>query len=426
MKRILYFDNSDTGKVGGSHHSLLLLVKHLDSSKYEKIVVLNSDNALRPEFEKYCEKVIVWNGLSANSFWGITGRDLNPKFKKLGDKAYRVVNSLAKKSRMVKNDIGLGAYIAARYFALLRRERIDLLHLNNWFDPYWILAATLRRIPIIQHTRGASGFFYPPFCHWVDKVICISDDVAGKILKGGISPNKIVRIYNAIDTNEFRPQRDASEVRSELGIGGSHPVVAIFGNIQRWKGQDVVIRACSRLKAKYPKLVCVLFGDIIEEDFAAELQALAHSENLNGNVIFGGYRPDVADCMNASDIIVHASTSPEPFGRVIIEGMTLGKPVVASADGAAPEIIENETSGLLFAPGDWTEMAGKIDFLLRNPEKANKLSINAMKRATQKFDISGQIKYVEDVYRISDNVRKRSRLFTIHRTKKDVDRTVSR
>lgn len=399
MKRILFFDNSLDGQVGGSHHSLLLLVKHLNSSTYEKVVVLNSDNALRGEFEKYCKKVIVWNGPSAAAFEGLgTKKDWNSKFRFRPLWMSRLLNFFLRKTAIVLNDVVLGAFVVFRYFALLKREDIGLVHLNNWFDPYWILAAKLARIPVIQHTRGIAPSNYYPFCHWVNRVICISKDVRKRLIQRGIERNKTVLIYNAVDPKEFRWKKHAEAVRSELGIEDSYPVVAIFGNIKRWKGQDLAIKACGQLREKFPSIKCVLFGESREDDYFAEIKESAMAGEMNGLVVFAGYRADVADCMNAADIIVHASTSPEPFGRVIIEAMTLGKSIIGSNAGAVPEIIENNISGLLFEPGNIEELVQKMEFILQHPDDALKFGHNAFQRVQKDFTIEKQIDLIEEIY----------------------------
>ncbi len=399
MKRILFFDGSLDGKVGGSHHSLLLLVKHLDSSRYRKIVVLNSDNALRAELGKHCESVITWNGPSAAYFAGLAQKNgWDTRFSSWPGPADRILNWFHKNARAVFNDIALGALVTVRYLRLLKQEEIDILHLNNWFDPYWTVAAKLARVPVIQHIRGIVPSTYAPFCHWTAKVICISEDIKKRLIQDKINPDKVVRIYNALDPEEFRPEKDPEAVRSELGLKGSEPVVAMFGNIQRWKGQETVIKACQRLRQQYPSLACVLFGETIEHDYARELRELAISRGMNGHVKFAGYRNDVADCMNASDIIVHASIQPEPFGRVIIEAMCLGKPVIAADDGAVPEIVEDGISGLLYEPGNDKQLGKQIDFLLSHPTDAARMGQNAASRAREHFDIRQQIDRIMDIY----------------------------
>ncbi len=146
----------------------------------------------------------------------------------------------------------------------------------------------------------------------------------------GFEERKIVRVYNAIDMSKFKHIKSREDVRSELNIENDRPIVSIFGNVQQWKSQETVIKACERLRTKYPDILCCLFGGIIEEEYAGQLMELVRAKEMERNVLFAGYRNDVPDCMNASDILVHASVEPEPFGMVVIEGMAMGKPVIAA------------------------------------------------------------------------------------------------
>jgi glycosyltransferase involved in cell wall biosynthesis len=98
------------------------------------------------------------------------------------------------------------------------------------------------------------------------------------------------------------------------------------------------------------------------------------------------------------DIVVHASTSGEPFGQVIIEGMAEQKPVVATNGGGVPEIVEDGVTGLLVPMGDAVAMANAIDFLLRNPLIAKEMGARGRERALSQFTIQMTARKVEAVY----------------------------
>jgi glycosyltransferase involved in cell wall biosynthesis len=398
MRRILFHENSVDGKVGGSHQSLLLLVKRLNPAVYEKVIMFNSDMALRPEFEK-CGRVIIWKGLSTVHFAGQGVREgWDHKFHFNPQPFRDLANFLYYNGRMFYSDIILGLTLVWNYYHFLKRENIHILHLNNSFDPYWNMAAALRRIPIIQHVRGIGATFYPPFCHLSTKVICISEDIKEKVLARGIAPRKVVLIYNAVDFETFRATREPHEVRARLGIKNSERLISLFGNIQQWKGQETLVKACIRLKKKYNRIRCVLFGDIIQEDYARQIRHLVENEKLGDTFLFAGYTNEVANWMNASDVVVHASVQPEPFGRVLIEAMAIGKPIIGADIGAVPEIIENTVSGLLFEPGNDEQLANRIDFLLSHPNEARRLGKNGQRRVRTLFNVQQQMNVIERLY----------------------------
>jgi len=396
MRRILYHESSMDGCVGGSHHSLLLLVKNLDPKKYEKVVIFNSDMALRPDFERF-SKVIVWKGMSAVQFAGL-GRTTNGKFNFLPAALAKPLDFIYRYGRNFYIDIILGAKVTKDYYSLLRRQNISLVHLNNFFEPYLTLAATFGGIPVVQHVRGIGSSTYAPLCHLPKKIICISDYIEKRVLTLGIHSEKVVRIYNAVDCRSFHPTRNPVELRLQMGISESDHMVTLFGNIQRWKGQDVLVKACIRLKRTFKRIKCVLFGEFLEEDYAREIRQQAEAGGLADSLILPGYTHEIADWMHAADIVVHASTKPEPFGRVLIEAMAVGTPVIGTKLGAVPEMIEDKETGLLYEAGKDDQLAEAIEFLLTHPAEAKRFGQKGMARVRRLFDVQEQAKQIQGIY----------------------------
>lgn len=169
-------------------------------------------------------------------------------------------------------------------------------------------------------------------------------------------------IPNGFDPEVFRatPRARVEEIRSELNPEGG-VVAAIFGRIARWKGQDLVVEAL----ASVPNVTLWVAGDALFTDddrrFFEELKRSA--EPCGARCRFLGFRDDVADLMAAADIVVHASREPEPFGRVIVEAMLAGKPVVASAAGGPLEIVNDGVTGVLVPPGDVPALASAMQEL---------------------------------------------------------------
>lgn len=160
------------------------------------------------------------------------------------------------------------------------------------------------------------------------------------------------------------PVRLAS-LRAELGIDQNAFVVAHVGRLSPWKGQDVFLRALARVPEANGLIVGEpLFG---EDELTHSLPELAAQLGVADRVVFTGFRSDVADLLQASDLLVHSSTSPEPFGRVIVEGMVAGVPVVAARAGGPLEIIDDGRTGWLTEPGDVGALADRIQRALADP-----------------------------------------------------------
>jgi glycosyltransferase involved in cell wall biosynthesis len=145
----------------------------------------------------------------------------------------------------------------------------------------------------------------------------------------------------------------------------------------------VLLEAAARLAPQRPSLRVMVVGGVHRSgaDYAEELRALADDPALAGRVVFTGERADVADLMAAMDVVVHTSVRGEPFGRVIIEAMSVERPVVATRAGGVPEFVSDGVDGLLVAPGDAGELAETLDRVLSDPILATGLSLGAAAKA---------------------------------------------
>jgi glycosyltransferase involved in cell wall biosynthesis len=157
----------------------------------------------------------------------------------------------------------------------------------------------------------------------------------------------------------------------------------------------------AELAAEFPNLVCVLAGGVVRgtESFKAGLDAFVRDAGLGARVRFLGHRTDVPDIVAAFDVAVHASITPEPFGRVLIEAMGLGKPLVASDAGGVPEIVIEGESGCLVPPGDHMAMARALRPLLRSAELRAAMGERGRRRVREHFSVERFAREMEAVYR---------------------------
>jgi glycosyltransferase involved in cell wall biosynthesis len=162
-------------------------------------------------------------------------------------------------------------------------------------------------------------------------------------------------------------------------------VIAVVGRLTRWKGQDVFLRALAdvRLAPAQAYLVGGTFFD--EEPFREELELLA--KELDLQVTFTGHVDDPGSYMRDADILVHCSVLPEPFGQVVVEGMSAGCAVIASGPGGTTEIVEHGVNGLLVDGGGQAQLTAALDELIGDIDLRQRLSTAAQLRA-QRFDIT--------------------------------------
>lgn len=231
-------------------------------------------------------------------------------------------------------------------------------------------------------------------------VVCVSESVRRSFLDSGGAPELTQVVYNGIDRSPFDQLSDdeIAALRSQLGLDG-HVTVGVFGRLTAWKGQHVLIHAIAQL----PGVHALLVGDALfnETDYVTRLRSEAQRRGVAGRVHFLGFRRDVPVLMRMVDVIAHTSTAPEPFGRVLVEGMLAGKPVIGARGGGASEILTHEVDGLLAAPGDPDALAGAIRRVLSDADLAASLARNGAQTAVERFSVHAMCR---DVVRIARQV----------------------
>jgi len=180
---------------------------------------------------------------------------------------------------------------------------------------------------------------------------------------------RIVPIYNAIDLQRFSPSGDQLDLDAQCALAPAPAGtirVGLIATFARWKGHKVFLRALAGL-AGAPVRGYVIGGAIYQTDGSQwsepELRQEAERLGLAGKVGFTGFLEDTPAAMRSLDVIVHASTQPEPFGMVIIEGMACGRAVIASQAGGAAELFTDGDDALAHAPGDSAALARQIERL---------------------------------------------------------------
>jgi glycosyltransferase involved in cell wall biosynthesis len=386
-QRIFYYEGNPDGTVGGSYFSLLYLVERIDRNRYEPIVGFRREIPFVQRFREAGIDVRIVPG-------------------------HRATHLAAGGARGVLGPIQ-SALNLARFFLVsgpawalfLRRQRIDLVHANNSVTRCHdlMLGALLARIPTVTHERGINTRFASLsrfLAARLAAILCISEAVRANLTAHRIGRGNLHVIYNGLDPARVVPRRDAAAVRRAFDIGPDSPVLVMLGNIKRWKGQDVVVRALRPVVDRHPTTVCLFVGQASESDrpFQEELDALVAELSLAPNVRFTGYQEHVADFLGVANVAIHASSLPEPFGRVLLEAMALEKPLIGSRAGAVPEIVEDGVTGLTFEPGDWRELSQAILQLLDDPSRAVRMGVAGRARLGSHFGIGVNVSRTEAIY----------------------------
>ena len=200
-------------------------------------------------------------------------------------------------------------------------------------------------------------------------------------------------IYNAVDLHRFTPSGDRCDLDRAAGVSAAAPgtirigLIATFG---RWKGHEVFLRALSLLPCRDGVRGYVIGGPVYQtagsQQSAVDLRQLADELGLGQSVAFTGALENIPSAMRALDVVVHASTAPEPFGMVIAEGMASGRAVVASLVGGSAELVQEGIDALGSPAGDAIALAGNLQRLIDDASLRRRLGEAARKTAERRFD----------------------------------------
>jgi len=399
MIQVLFVEASSGGVVGGSLTGLVHLIRGLDRERFAPAMVLYETKAIEAELRELNVPV-----------HHVHRRRVRKEHALLQSERYQ----RAKQSGRIRAALGLGrqmlrlaaedAPAAWRLARIMRRVRPDVVHLGNGLRANFdgVLACLLTRTPCVCHVKGFEK--YSDRERWaaprIDALVCMTQAVEAHCRRHGIHGQTTHVVYDALDEAGFTPRRDVTAVRAELGIANGAPCVGVVGNIQEWKGQIVLAEAMARVREAVPPARGLIIGGVHRAGAAyhAQLEKQIHALHLEQTMTITGFRGDVADVMNALDVVVHTSVRPEPFGRVILEGMLLGKPVIATAGGGVPELIRDGETGFLTPPGDAAALAERLVPLLRDRALRQRIGARAQAWARERFGLPRHIAAMSAIY----------------------------
>lgn len=259
---------------------------------------------------------------------------------------------------------------------LIEARGIDLIHARSR-APAWSAWAAAQRtgrhfVTTFHGTYNLGWFGFKQRYNSVmtrgERVIAISDFIAEHVWRiYGVEPDRIRVVPRGIDLSRFDPARVSPERIIQLAqkwrLPDGYPVIMLPGRLTRWKGQAVLIEAIARLGRR--NLRCLLVGsDQGRTGYRDFLVDLVKRRGLADVVHLTGECGDMPAAYMLTDVVVSASTDPEAFGRVAVEGQAMGRPVIATDHGASPETILTGRTGWLTPPGDVAALAEALDRFL--------------------------------------------------------------
>ncbi len=262
-------------------------------------------------------------------------------------------------------------FVCALAAKLSRRPLVWILH-DIVTDPAF--SATNRRASLV-------------FARLFARLVAVNSEETGRaFIEAGGEANKVRIVYNGFDPARAKVYEPgtAARLRAELGFG-PQPLVGLFGRLSEWKGQHVFLEAIAAMEGVQAVIVGgALFG---QEAYEARIREQASRLGLDDRVRFLGFRSDVPDLMAAMDAVAHTSIVAEPFGRVVVEAMMCGRPVVATRGGGVTEIIRDGETGLLVPPGEASALAAALGRILSDPTLAERLAQKGREDVSQRFSL---------------------------------------
>lgn len=282
-----------------------------------------------------------------------------------------------------------------QFYRWLKKNPVAIVHANDLLDFHAAIAGRLAGSKVIWHLRTARPkWMVAPFL-WLmrtlsTRVLAVSQATADKML--GKSFRKVTVVYDSPpDANVFDPQKYSAEqrasTRASFDIAATEHVVTMIGKLVRLKGHEYFIRAGKHVITQMPNTKLVIVGGVVtgHEEYAEEMQRLACELGIERNVIFTGFRNDVPALIAASDVMLQVSIFEDPFPGVVLQGMAMAKPMLASRLGGIPEQIDDGVSGFLIDPHDGKGIAQRVVALLNDAPQRERIGQAARRAVYTKF-----------------------------------------
>ena len=324
-------------------------------------------------------------------------------FKDLLEKNHIPVEVLTNKAIQVKKESSLSQGLASitQLAPLITKvvkiaQSYDLIYANTQKAlVVGAIASFFSRRPLVfhlhdilspEHFSQTNRSISVTLANRASLVIVNSQASKKAFIEAGGEADKVKIVYNGFDPQKYiNKETEIQQVRKELELEDKF-IVGHFSRLAPWKGQHILIEALAKCP---PEVAVILVGDALfgEQDYVKQLHNQIEKLQLQNRVKFLGFRNDIPLLMSACNLVAHTSTSPEPFGRVIVEAMLSGTPVVAAAAGGAVELVDSGTNGFLATPGNPQELTKIIETCLEDKQKTDTIAQTARNIASQRFHV---------------------------------------
>jgi glycosyltransferase involved in cell wall biosynthesis len=377
MINILFIHQS--AELYGSDKTLLLLLRHIDKTRFYPVVVLPNNGPLKSELEKENIKVVIAPVL----------------------KVYRKMFTPKNILKFIQ-DIKKGVDALD---ILNKQHHFDIVYSNTLAVLLGIIYAKKRKIKhlwhvheIIVHPKFIASIFPKIAMRFSNLVICNSN-ATQKNLTDRVPElkSKTTVIYNGMESNA---ENQAIAQKTDFGFNESDIVITLVGRISRLKGHKLLLDVFTNHISKNENVKLLFVGSPVEgqEYYLEEIQNSINKNTLQTKVKILPFLNDLNGIWTITDIAIMPSTEAESFGLVAVEAMLAKKPVVASNLGGLSEIVINNETGFLFDPNSKAALSGVLSKLINDPSLRSELGEKGYKRAINEFSITKHVQQFEAVF----------------------------
>lgn len=289
---------------------------------------------------------------------------------------------------------------------VLKKQNCDLIHTHGYrADVIGVILSKLTGLPIITTCHGFISnsinlklynrldFFSLRF---VDKIIAVSDSIKSCLIKGGLKESRIDVIHNAVktDMDYVAFNRSRQQIRISAGIKEKEFVIGYIGRLSEEKGLEYLVKAVSMMKGSDIPIRVLLIGDGPHKTY---LENLVKREDVQSIVTFNGFQTDVENWLATLDIFILPSLT-EGLPMSLLEAMSCGIPVVSSAVGGVPQVIESGRNGILISPGKPDDIRDAVYNLYTDELLRRKLSAGARETVRLKYNVKDWVGKIESEY----------------------------
>lgn len=379
--------------VGGSKESLYQIVKGLPNA-YERQVVLDSlsDAAYNDRIRQY---VSVCHLLPLPTWQKYHRRTFFERIRApLGD-GWRLLKCIT---------------AALKIARIIKHEEIDLVQTNNSMTPSGALAAWLTSVPHIWHIREPVGRNrqYPlllgnnsmRLMQQLSRYIICNSDYTAEVFRA--MSTQVQVIPNGLDLTDFtKLNKTARNLREAYQIAPDNLIVGMIGNLTTvWKRHNIFLEIAAQVKETVPQARFIIFGgstDLGQTEYTRALQQQIVALGLTDKVIWADFEDDIPAMIHTMDVVIHPAIT-EGSGRVVMEAMACGKPVVAFRSGGVKELIDNGVNGFLVEPGEPNKAAELTQHLLQDTNDRAIIGAAALEYAIKNFSNTAMIERLIQIY----------------------------